>query len=67
MVKERCWNLCWNPLLEPPCALEPCARTLLEPLFCVTPLCALEPLLEPTFVHFWSFLRVQHSVWPLTT
>ena len=50
-------------LAEPPCALEPYARTLLEPPFCAatpvgtparTPLSALETLLEPTFVRFWS-------------
>ena len=75
-VKRRCWNPCWNPLLEPLLALEPSAGTLLEPPFCVgtlagtpagTPLSALEPLPEPTFVRFSSFLEIQHSVWPFTT
>ena len=47
-----------------------------EPPFCAgtptgtragTPLSALERLLEPTFVRFWSFLEIQHSVSPFTT
>ena len=33
-MSERCRNPCWNPLLEPLCALEPYAGTLLEPPFC---------------------------------
>ena len=65
-----------EPLLEPLSALEPFAGTLLETPFCAgtpagtptgTPLSALERLLEPTFVHFWSFSEIQHSVWPFTT
>ena len=68
MVKQRCRNPCWNPLLEPLSVLEPSAGTLLEPTFGAgTPLSALEPLLEPTFMRFWSFLEIQHSVWPFTT
>ena len=72
-VKQRCWNPCWNPLLEPLSALEPSAATLLEPPFCAgiparspagTPLSALEPLLEPTFVRFSSFLENQHLCGP---
>ena len=66
-VKDRC---CMESLLEP--LLKP----LVEPPFCAgtpagtlagTPLSALEPLLEPTFVRFWSFLGIRHSVWPFTT
>ena len=76
MVKQRCWSLCCNPLLVPLFALEPCARTLLEPPFCArtlaetpagTPLSALEPLLEPIFLRFWAFLGIERSVWPFTT
>ena len=75
-MKRRCWNPYWNPLLEPISALEPSAGTLLERPFCAgtfagtlvgTPLSALEPLLQATFVRFWSFLEIQHSVWPFTT
>ena len=71
-VKQGCWNPCSNPLMEPLSALELCARTLMEPPLCAgtpagTPLFPPEPLLEPTFVRFWSFLTIQHSVWPFTT
>ena len=47
--------MCYNP------QLEPYWNTLsaLEPL--------MEPLLEPTFVRFWSFFGIQHSVCPSTT
>ena len=41
MVKERCWNPYWNPLLEPIVRCNP----VLEP--CWNPLSALEPVLDP--------------------
>ena len=66
----------WEPLLEPLSVLERSVGTLLEPHFCAgtpigilvgTPFSALEPLMEPTFVRFCSFLEIQHGVWPFTT
>ena len=56
-MREPLLEPCWNPLF----ALKP----LLEPL--LDPLSVLEPLPEPTLVRFWSFLGIQHSVWPFTT
>ena len=50
-----------KPLLEPLAGTPLCAGTHCWNV-AGTPLSALEPLLEPTFVRFWSFLGIQRSV-----
>ena len=64
------------PFLAPLVDWTKAARAAVEPPFCArtsagtparTPLSTLEPLMEPTFVRFWSFLGIQHTVWPFTT
>ena len=76
MVKQRCCSPCCKPLLEALCALESFAGTLLEPPFYAgtaagthagTPGSTIEALPEPTFLRFWSFLAIRHSVGPCTT
>ena len=53
------WKPDCNPLQEPLDVLEPFGGPMLEPFKW--------NVQELPFLRFWSFMEIQHGMWPLTT